>query len=93
MANDAPTMQHGDEYIVLFQGGPFDGQTERRISTDGSWDTELTMIVNQNGMDTMLNYKATGVRERGDQVQVLYLWDQHDSEPLVDPEDRWNFDI
>jgi hypothetical protein len=93
MANNAPTLSHGDEYIVMFQGGPFDGQTERRISTDGSWDTDLTVIVGQEGMDTMLNYKATAVRQRGDQVQVLYVWDQHDSEPLQDPEARWNYDI
>jgi hypothetical protein len=93
MANDAPTMQHGDEYVMMFQGGPYDGQTDRRISTDGSWDTEVTELVNQNGLDTMLVYRATGVRQRGDQVQVLYVWDQHDSEPLQDPEDRWDFDI
>jgi hypothetical protein len=29
---------------VLFSGGPSDGQTDKRISTDGTWDEEITVL-------------------------------------------------
>ena len=44
MNDNAITLAHGDEYIVFYRGGPADGSTDRRISTDGTWDAELTVI-------------------------------------------------
>ena len=46
--DDTPTLTRGDEYIVLYKGGPNDGRTDRRISTDGSWDREITVILHEN---------------------------------------------
>ncbi len=93
MAQDSPALAEGDEYIVRFKGGPFDGQTESRISTDGSWDAELTVLVGQEGQETLLNYEARAVSTVGGELHVLYVWDQDDSEPFVDPEVRWDYDI
>lgn len=85
---DTPHLEHGDEYIVFYQGGPYDGQTDRRISTDGSWDDEVTVIVAQEGKETQMVYANPVVKVIGDQVQVHYSWDRPDSEPLEDLDER-----
>lgn len=81
-------LKRGDEYIVFYREGPFDGSNDRRISTDGSWDDELTVIASVDGKETQLVYADPVARKLGDQVQVTYTWDQADSEPLEDLDDR-----
>jgi hypothetical protein len=88
MSDDTPTLSRGDEYVVLYKGGPNDGQSDRRISTDGSWDAEITVIAAVDGKETMIDYNAGEWRELGGQYQVTYTFDQADSEPVEDPEDR-----
>ena len=88
MSNDTPTLAHGDEYIVIFSGGPNDGQTGTRISTDGSWDSEITVLTAVDGKETMIDYNAGSWREVGDKYHVTYTYDQADSEQVEDPEDR-----
>jgi hypothetical protein len=88
MSDDTPTLSRGDEYVVLYKGGPNDGQSDRRISTDGSWDKELTVITAVDGKETMIDYNAGEWREIGGQYQVTYTFDAADSEPVEDPEDR-----
>lgn len=88
MTDETPSLAHGDEYVVLYAGGPNDGQTDHRISTDGGWDDELAVLTAVDGKETLENYTAQSWRKVGDRVHVTYLWDQADSEPLVDPEDR-----
>jgi hypothetical protein len=90
MTDQKPALAHGDEYIVIYQGGPNDGQTDRRISTDGSWDDELTVLTAVDGKETLINYNATDWRDVGGQYQVNYAYDARDSEPVEDPEDRGN---
>jgi hypothetical protein len=90
MTDSTPSLTRGDEYVVIYSGGPFDGQTDRRISTDGTWDEELTAIAAVDGKETLENYNATGARELDGEVSVTYLWDKADSEPSEDPEDRGN---
>lgn len=81
-------MSRGDEYVVFYQGGPYDGQTDTRISTDGSWDDEVTVIVAQEGKETQLVYANPVAHRVGAQVQVTYSWDQPDSEPLEALDER-----
>lgn len=88
MTDSTPSIARGDQYVVFYKGGPYDGQDDRRISTDGSWDTELQVLVAVDGKETELTYHNPVARKVGDQVQVTYSWDQMDSEPLEDPEDR-----
>lgn len=88
MTDNAIQLARGDEYIVFYQGGPFDGSTDRRISTDGSWDDELTVLAAVDGKETQLVYGSPTARRLGDQVQVVYTWDQADSEPLEDLDER-----
>lgn len=88
MTDNAPQVARGDEYIVFYSGGPYDGQSDRRISTDGTWETEVTVIVAVDGKETQLVYTSPTAREVGDQVQVTYTWDQPDSEPLEALEER-----
>ena len=88
MSNDTPTLNHGDEYIVIFSGGPNDGQTSTRISTDGSWDDEITVLTAVDGKETMIDYNAGAWREVGEKYHVTYTYDKADSEPVEDPEDR-----
>jgi hypothetical protein len=88
MTDSTPSIARGDQYVVFYKGGPYDGQDDRRISTDGSWDTELQVLVAVDGKETELTYHNPVARKVGDQVQVTYRWDQMDSEPLEDPEDR-----
>jgi hypothetical protein len=88
MTDNAPQVARGDEYIVFYSGGPYDGQSDRRISTDGTWEAEVTVLVAVDGKETQLVYTSPSAREVGDQVQVTYTWDQPDSEPLEALEER-----
>ena len=88
MSDSAPQVARGDEYIVFYTGGPYDGQNDRRISTDGTWETEITVIAAVDGKETQLVYVSPVAREVGDQVQVTYTWDQVDSDPLEALDER-----
>lgn len=88
MTDEKPTLERGAEYVVIFSGGPLDGQTDRRISTDGSWDDELTVLAEANGHETMINYDVASWRELGDTFHVTYTYDAGESEEVEDPADR-----
>jgi hypothetical protein len=88
MAHNDAHLTHGDEYIVFYTGGPYDGRTDHRISTDGSWDTELTVLVALDGKETMVVYNNPQVHMVGEQVQVTYSWDEVDGEPLEALDER-----
>ena len=89
MTNNTPQLSNGDEYIVLFEGGPYDGQNDTRISTDGTWDTEVTVIADTDGnVDAQQVYAATSARELNGQVQVTYRWDSKDGDGYQAPEER-----
>jgi hypothetical protein len=88
MSSDTPTLKRGDEYIVIFSGGPNDGMTGKRISTDGTWDAEITVITAVDGKETMLDYDVASWREVGGQYHVTYTFDASDSEQVEDPVDR-----
>ena len=88
MTDTAPEISRGDEYIVFYTGGPYDGQSARRISTDGSWETELTVIAAVDGKETQLVYDSPVPHQVGKQIQVTYTWDKLDSDPLEALEER-----
>jgi hypothetical protein len=88
MTDSAPALKHGDEYIVFYSGGPYDGRTDRRISTDGSWDTELTVLAAVDGKETQVVYGTPEVHKVGEQVQVHYSWRPDAGDDLEDPEER-----
>jgi hypothetical protein len=88
MSDSAPTLSRGDEYVVFYTGGPYDGRSDKRISTDGSWDVELTVIAAMDGKETQLVYVSPVAHRVGDQVQVTYSWDQLDSDPLEALDER-----
>ena len=88
MTDAKPTLARGAEYIVIYSGGPSDGQTDRRISRDGSWDDEITVLAAEGGNETMINYDAGSWREVGGVYHVTYIFDESDSEEVEDPEDR-----
>lgn len=88
MSDSAPTLSHGDQYVVFYSGGPYDGRTDTRISTDGSWDDELTVLAAMDGKETLLVYVSPVAHQVGEQVQVTYTWDQVDSDPLEALDER-----
>ena len=88
MTEETPSLAHGDEYVALYVGGPNDGQTDHRISIAGGWHEELAVLTAVDGKETLENYTAQSWRKVGDRVHVTYLWDEADSEPVADPEDR-----
>ncbi|WP_349902768.1 oligoribonuclease [Parafrigoribacterium humi] len=88
MSEDTPALARGDEYVVHYQGGPNDGRTDRRISTDGSWDRSVTVVVGVDGKEALIDYTAGPWRELGGQYHVTYLFDAADSDKVEDPEDR-----
>jgi len=88
MTNTEPTIARGDEYVVFYTGGPYDGQSDKRVSTDGSWDTEVTVLVALDGKETQVVYASPVAHKVGDQVQVTYSWDTADSEPLEALDER-----
>jgi hypothetical protein len=82
------SLAHGDEYIVFYTGGPYDGRNDTRISTDDRWDDEVTVLVALDGKETQVVYDKPTARRVGDRVQVTYTWDKLDSEPLEDLDER-----
>ena len=88
MTENTPELARGDEYIVFYSGGPYDGQSDTRISTDGTWETEVAVIVAVEGKETQLVYIDPQPKKVGDQVQVTYTWDKPDSEPLEALDER-----
>lgn len=90
MTDSAPELSRGDEYIVFYSGGPYDGQSDTRISTDGTWETDLTVIAAFDGKETQLDYTSPVAKKVGDQVQVTYTWDQADSEPIEALDERYD---
>ncbi len=90
MTDTAPDISRGDEYVVFYSGGPYDGRTDTRISTDGTWETELTVIAAFDGKETQLEYDSPVAKLVGEQVQVTYTWDQKDSDPIEALEERYD---
>jgi hypothetical protein len=88
MTDAKPTIARGDEYIVFYTDGPYDGRNDRRISTDGSWDEELTVLVALDGKETQIVYGSPEAHAIGDQVQVTYTFDPSHGEPIEDPDER-----
>lgn len=88
MTDSRPTLTNGDSYVVFYRGGPNDGQTDRRIVTDMSFDEELTVLTAVDGKETMIDYTVQSFTEVGGTYQVTYAFDPKDSEPIADPEDR-----
>jgi len=86
-----PHIAKGEEYVVFYTGGPYDGQTATRISTDGTWDQEILVEVEIDGDNSLLAYRAPVARQLGEQLQVTYTWDAAGSEPVADPDDRDEF--
>jgi hypothetical protein len=92
MSNSNPTLSRGDQYVVFYVGGAYDGQTDTRISTDGSWDDELTVIAAVTGKETQLVYISPVAVQVGDEVHVTYTWDQRDSDPIEALDERTELD-
>jgi hypothetical protein len=90
MTESTPHLAHGDEYIVFYSGGPYDGQSDRRISTDGVWETEITVLAAFDGKETQVDYVSPVAKTVGDQVQVTYVWDPKDSEASPAVEERYD---
>ena len=88
MTNTDSTLKRGDEYIVFYTGGPYDGRNDRRISTDGSWDSEITVLVALDGKETQVVYGSPEAHTVGDQVQVNYTWNPTLGEAIEDPDER-----
>lgn len=86
--SETPTLAQGDEYIVFYSGGPYDGQSDTRISTDGTWETEITVIAAFEGKETQLDYVNPVAKQLGEQVQVTYTWDPKDSDPIEALDER-----
>jgi len=88
MTDTVPGLSRGDEYVVFYTGGPYDGRNDTRISTDGTWETEITVIAAFDGKETQLDYISPVAKKVGDQVQVTYTWDRHDSDPIEAVDER-----
>lgn len=88
MTDSAPDLARGDEYVVFYTDGPYDGQSDTRISTDGAWETEITVIAAVDGKETQLVYGSPAAKRVGEQVQVTYTWDAPDSDPIEALDER-----
>ena len=86
--SETPALSRGDEYVVFYNGGPYNGQSDTRISTDGSWDDEVTVIAAVDGKETQLVYTNPSAHQVGEQVQVTYTWDEPDSDPIEALDER-----
>ena len=90
MTNEQPILAHGDEYIVIFSGGPNDGQTDRRIATTSGWDEEIIVNGLESTAAAEFAYKVSGGKRVGDTVHVTYVWDPKDADDLEATEERYD---
>jgi hypothetical protein len=88
MTDSQPTIAHGDDYLVIYSGGPNDGQTDTRIATEDAVDAEITIITAVDGKETLTDYTYDSFVEVGGEIHATYVYDPKDSEPFADPEDR-----
>ncbi|NQX28395.1 oligoribonuclease [Microbacteriaceae bacterium VKM Ac-2854] len=88
MTDDIRTIADGDSYLVIYSGGPFDGQTETRVSTDGGYDELIDAYAAVDGVETKLGYRAVSAKQVGDIAHVTYVLDRGDSDPIEDADDR-----
>jgi hypothetical protein len=88
MTDSKPTVAEGSEYVVFFEGGPSDGRTDTRVSTNGSYDDEIVDYVLVEGIETGFVYKAGEAKMNGEQLQVHYSLDEADSDPVDALENR-----
>jgi hypothetical protein len=88
MSDSQPTLSHGDQYIVIFSGGPNDGQTDHRIATANGWDDEIIVNGLESTAAAEFAYKASTAVKVGDSVHVTYVWDPKDADDLEAPEER-----
>jgi hypothetical protein len=88
MTDNEPTVAEGSEYVVFFEGGPSDGRTDTRVSTDGSYDEEIVDYVLVEGIETGFVYKAREAKMNADQLQVHYALDADSSDPVDALENR-----
>lgn len=88
MTEDIRTLAEGDTYLVIYSGGPFDGQTESRVSTAGGYDSDIDAYAAVDGVETRLSYTAVAAKQIGETVHVTYALDAADSDPIEDADDR-----
>ncbi|MEJ1229457.1 MAG: oligoribonuclease [Galbitalea sp.] len=90
MTDAEPTLAHGEEYIVIFSGGPNDGQTDHRIATADGWDKEIIVNGLESSAAAEFAYTASTVARVGDSVHVTYVWDPKDADDLEAVEERYD---
>jgi hypothetical protein len=90
MTDATPTLSHGDEYIVIFTGGPNDGQTDHRIATESGWDDEIIVNGLESAAAAEFAYTATTAKKVGDSVHVTYVWNPKDADDLEANEERYD---
>jgi hypothetical protein len=90
MTNEQPTLKHGDQYIVIFSGGPNDGQTDKRIATESGWDDEIIVNGLESAAAAEFAYTAATAKQVGDSVHVTYVWDPKDADDLEATEERYD---
>jgi hypothetical protein len=90
MTNEQPELKHGDEYIVIFSGGPNDGQTDKRIATESGWDDEIIVNGLESAAAAEFAYTATTATKVGDSVHVTYLWNPKDADDLEATDERYD---
>jgi len=88
MTDTKPSIPEGSDYVVFFEGGPSDGRTDTRVSTNGSYDDEIVDYVLVEGIETGFVYKAREATMNQDQLQVHYALDEGHSDPVDALENR-----
>lgn len=90
MTDEQPTLAQGDDYIVIFSGGPNDGQTDHRIATENGYDTEIYVNGLEAAAAAEFAYTAQSVVTVGDSVHVTYVWDPKDADDLEAVDERYD---
>ena len=81
----------GEEYVVLYLGGPNDGQTDKRIASSSGWDDELASYIAVDATETLVRYRYESARQVGDAFHVSYRYAPGEGDPLEDLDDRGEF--
>jgi hypothetical protein len=81
-------VEPGTTYTAIYEGGPFDGQTEERPSIEGEYEEVVEQIAAVDTKEIIDVYRAVASSVVGHDVHVTYRWDQQASQSAPSPEDR-----
>ena len=76
------------KFIVEYDDGPLQGETETRVLINGEYDKRLGSVAALEGKESLFWYNATSTKEIAGELHVHYAFDNSDSDPVASDDDQ-----